>query len=155
MAAVAASQGEIGEQPRDTLIEHGAVVAAGLVTERRGDPALANTGRPADQQVGMVIDPLAFDQHRQEAAVEAARGAVVDVLDAGLLAQLGILQPLREPLVASQGRFAFEQEREPFGMAEARGVAAGFDVGEGLGHAVKAEGVELIEGRMGEQDGIS
>jgi hypothetical protein len=50
---------EIGEQPRDTLIEHGAIVAAGLVAERRGEPALA------DQQVGVVVDPLAFDQHRR------------------------------------------------------------------------------------------
>ncbi len=40
-------------------------------------------------------------------------------------------------------------------MAEARGLAAGFDVDEGLGHAVKAEIMELIEGRMGEQDAIS
>lgn len=50
----------------------------------------------------MVIDPAAFDQHRQQAAVEAARGAVIDVFDAGLLALLGVLQPLRQPLVASQ-----------------------------------------------------
>lgn len=155
MAAVAARQSEIGEQPWDALVERRAIVAAGLVAERRRKPALANAGGPADQQVGVVVDPLAFDQHRQEAAVEAARGAIVDVLDTGLLAQLGVLQPLRQPLVASQCRFAFEQQCKPFGVAEARGVAAGFDVGEGLGHAVKAERVELIEGRMSEQDTIS
>ena len=103
----------------------------------------------------MVVDPAAFDQHGQKAAVEAARGAVVDVLDAGLLAQLGVLQPLRQPLVAPQRCFAFEQQREPFGVAEACGIAAGFDVGEGLGHAVQAKCMELIEGRMGEQDVIS
>jgi hypothetical protein len=40
-------------------------------------------------------------------------------------------------------------------VAEACGVAAGFDVDESLGHAVKAERVELIEGRMREQDVIS
>jgi hypothetical protein len=40
-------------------------------------------------------------------------------------------------------------------MAEPCGLAGGFDVGEGLGHAVKAERVELIEGRMREQDVIS
>lgn len=39
-------------------------------------------------------------------------------------------------------------------MAETRGLAAGFDVGEGLGHAAKAERVELIESRMIEQDVI-
>jgi hypothetical protein len=65
------------------------------------------------------------------------------------------LQPLRQPLVAPQRRFAFEQEREPFGVAEACSLAAGFDVDEGLGHAVKAKLMELIEGRMSEQDGIS
>jgi hypothetical protein len=40
-------------------------------------------------------------------------------------------------------------------MAEACGLAAGFDIEEGLGHAVKAERMELIEGRMGEQGLIS
>jgi hypothetical protein len=102
MSAIATRQGEIGEQPWDALVEHGAIVAAGLVTERRGEPALADARGPADQEVGMVFDPSAFDQHREEAAVEAARGAMVDVLDAGLLAQLGVLQSLGQPLVASQ-----------------------------------------------------
>src|ERR1700726_4447717 len=68
VAAVAARQSEIAEQPRDALIEHGAIVAAGLVAERRSEPTLADTGGPADQQVGVVVDPAAFDQHRQEAA---------------------------------------------------------------------------------------
>jgi hypothetical protein len=36
----------------------------------------------------MLVNPAAFDQHRQETAVEATRGAIVDVLDAGLLALL-------------------------------------------------------------------
>ena len=66
-----------------------------------------------------------------------------------------IRQPLRQPLAASQRCFAFEQKRKPFGVAEAGGLVAGFDVGEGLGHAVKAERVELIEGRMREQGVIS
>ncbi|WP_029084420.1 MULTISPECIES: hypothetical protein [Bradyrhizobium] len=34
-------------------------------------------------------DPAAFDQHCQKAAVQTARSAIVDVLDGGLLAQLG------------------------------------------------------------------
>ena len=109
----------------------------------------------AYQQIGVVVDPAAFDQHRQQASVEAARGAIVDVFDAGLLAQLGVLQPLRKSLVAPQRGFVFEQERKPFGVAEACGLAAGFDVGEGLGHAVKAQRVELVESRMREQDMIS
>lgn len=79
MAAVAARQSEIGEQPRDELIKHGAIVAAGLVAECRSEPALADARGSADQQVGMVVDPLAFGQHRQQAAVEATRGAIVEM----------------------------------------------------------------------------
>jgi hypothetical protein len=120
-----ACQSEIGEQPRDPLIEHGAVVAAGLVTERRGEPALADAGGPADQQVGMLVDPSAFDQHRQEAEVEATRGAIVDVLDTGLLAQLGVCSRFDSRLSTSQRSFAFEREREPFGAAStARGISS-------------------------------
>ena len=39
-------------------------------------------------------------------------------------------------------------------MAEAVGFT-GVDLGEGLGHAVQAKSVELVEGRMFEQDRLS
>ncbi|MGY2933043.1 hypothetical protein ACVWZ6_002645 [Bradyrhizobium sp. GM6.1] len=54
-----------------------------------------------------------------------------------------------------QRGFTFEQQRKPFGVTEACALTGGFDVGEGLGHAVEAEGVEAVEGRMGEQGMIS
>jgi len=45
VAAVAAGERQRFEQPRQPVIEDGAIVAAGLVAERAGDPALANPGR--------------------------------------------------------------------------------------------------------------
>ena len=101
IAAVAARQREIGEQLRDALIEHRAIVAAGLVAEGTGKPALADAGRPAQDQIVVRVDPLAVGELREQAAIEAARGAVIDVLDDGLVAQPGIAQPRREPLVAA------------------------------------------------------
>jgi len=44
VAAIAACRGEIGEQPWNELLEHGAIVAAGLVADRRGEPAFADAG---------------------------------------------------------------------------------------------------------------
>lgn len=55
----------------------------------------------------------------------------------------------------AQRGFAFEQQREPFGVTEAIGLASGLDVDEGLGHAVQAERIEPVEGWMGEQGIIS
>src|SRR6516162_4551569 len=62
VAAVAACQGEIAEHARDTLIKHRAVVAAGLVAEGAGQPALADAGGPFDDQVLRLLDPTAGNQ---------------------------------------------------------------------------------------------
>jgi hypothetical protein len=55
--AIAPGRGGIGEEPRDALVEHGAIVAAGLVVECRSEPVIADAEGSADQEVGMVIDP--------------------------------------------------------------------------------------------------
>jgi hypothetical protein len=84
MAAVAAGERQIVEQSRDALIEHGAIVATGLVAERRGEPTLADAGRAADQEIDAVVDPATLNEAGEQRTVEPARGAVVDVLDARL-----------------------------------------------------------------------
>ena len=81
MAAVAAGQGEFVEQLGHALIEHGAIVAAGLVAEGAGQPALADAGRADDDQIVVGLDPVAVDELLEQRAVEAARTAVIDVLE--------------------------------------------------------------------------
>ena len=44
VAAVPTCQGESVEQPRQAVVEHGAIIAAGLMTECAGEPALAEPG---------------------------------------------------------------------------------------------------------------
>ncbi len=44
---------------------------------------------------------------------------------------------------------AVEQQRQPLGMAERTGVAVLVELDEGLGHALQAERLKLVEGRMG------
>ena len=67
----------------------------------------------------VVVDPAALDKLSEQRAVETARGAVVDVLDARLLAQLGVAQASGEPFVVPQRGFTFEQQSKPFGVTEA------------------------------------
>lgn len=45
IAAVAAGERKIGEELGNALVEDGAIVAAGLVSQRRGEPALADAGQ--------------------------------------------------------------------------------------------------------------
>ncbi len=68
MAAVVAGECQIVEQALGALVKDGAIVAAGLVAERRGDPALADAGWSADQQVSVVIEPAALDKLGEQRA---------------------------------------------------------------------------------------
>jgi hypothetical protein len=55
-------------------------------------------------------DPFALDELLEHDAVETAGTAIVDILDAGLLAQFGDAQPSGEAFVLAQGGLAIKQE---------------------------------------------
>ena len=65
------------------MVEDGTVVAACLVAEGAGDPALAHPGRAEDQQIQLALDPVAGDEAGEQGSVEAARGGEIDILDDG------------------------------------------------------------------------
>ena len=73
IATVAAGEREIGEQLGNALVEHGAIVATCFVAERGGEPAFADAGRAAQDQVLVRIDPAGFGELLEQRAVEAAR----------------------------------------------------------------------------------
>ena len=123
------------------------------MTEGTGQPALADAGGPAQDQIVVRVDPCAAGELLEQGPFETARRAIIDVLDDGLLAQPSIAQPGGQALVAAMGDLAVEEQPQPVGMAERRGVACGFQFGEGLRHAGKAELVQLVERRVGEQLG--
>src|SRR4029078_4316717 len=68
-------------------------VAARLAAEGASQPAFADAGRAAQDQIVVRIDPLAAGELVEQSAIETARGAAIDVLDDGVVAQPGIAQP--------------------------------------------------------------
>ena len=56
-----------------------------------------------------------------------------------MVAQFGVTQPQRQTPVVTPCRLVVEQQRQPFGVAEAGDVRVCIEVGEGMGHAGKAE----------------
>ena len=58
----------------------------------------------------LACDPLAGGELLEQSAVEAAWGPVIDVLDAGRLAQSGVAQPGGKPLVAA-GELAIQSRQ--------------------------------------------
>src|SRR6516165_4274064 len=126
------------------------VIAAGLVAQGRGEPAFADARWTSDDQIVVRVDPAAFGELLEESAIEATCGAVIDVFNGSLVTQTGIAQAPQQLSVIAMGDLSVEQKPEPLGVAHGPGLARGFDLGKGLGHAGKAEEVELIESGMGE-----
>ncbi len=85
--AVSAGDGECLEQLRHPVINDASAVPASLVAERTGDPALSETGWPGDEQVLVPADPGAVDEVSHHGAVDAARGAQVEIFHT--VAELG------------------------------------------------------------------
>jgi hypothetical protein len=76
------------------------------------------------------VDPAALGELVEQRAVEAARSAVIDVLDGSLVAQSGVAQARCEAPVATPAGFAIEQQAKPFGMAQRCGFAGCFDLAD-------------------------
>ena len=150
VAAIGAREGEGCEEARDALIGDREIFPAGLMPERAGEPALADAARAGDQQIMFGTDPVAAGELEEKGAIEAARGAVIDVLDGGRLAQLGGAGAALELLLAAQGRLLIEQQGQPFGVIETACLGLRHEIAEALGHAVKAERQQLVEGGVGE-----
>jgi hypothetical protein len=70
----------------------------------------------------MLTDPLAGRQLEEEATVEAAVGAEVNVLDNRRLAQSGLAQAAGKPLVLAAGRLTVDEEPEPIFATEFTGI---------------------------------
>jgi hypothetical protein len=70
------------------MIEDGAIVAAGFLANGAGEPAFADAGWADQSQIVVGLDPFALRELLEQGAVQTPGGAIVDVLDACLLAQL-------------------------------------------------------------------
>lgn len=77
MAAIATSQRQSLEQPRDAVVEHAPAVTAGLVAEGAGQPTFSDTGRAGDQDALVAVEPVAGGQSLEQRPVEAQRGTQV------------------------------------------------------------------------------
>ena len=72
-------------------------------------------------------------------AIEATGGVVIDVLDAGTVAQPCGSGTGLEALLPSQCHLVFKQQAEPFGMFEGASLCSLFEFLEALSHAVETE----------------
>src|SRR5690606_30067838 len=112
VAAVGTRDGHFLHQSRQAQVACGASVTTGFVSERAGDPCLADAGGSGDQDVELALEVLAAGELLHEPFVEAAPMAVVDVFDASVLAQACEAKARLQPPVATLGHLPIDEEPE-------------------------------------------
>jgi hypothetical protein len=95
-----------------------------------------------------VLDPLAGDETGQQRRSESAGMALVDLFDAGGLAQFGLAPVGGEAAILPLGALAVHEEPQALCEAEGRDLRHLHLLQEGLGPPRQAQGVQLLERRL-------
>lgn len=82
-ATVAVGDAQLLQQARGAQVQRAVALATGLVAQGAGEPGLADAGRAGQQQVVPLTDPVTTGQGRDQALVQRAATAPVEVFQAG------------------------------------------------------------------------
>jgi hypothetical protein len=82
------------------------------VGQRASEECLSDAGRTQDEEVEVEVDPLALGQVEHEAAIEAARGGHIQVLDSRRERQFGGPQATFETAVVAVGALHVDEQAE-------------------------------------------
>nr|CAA55962.1 unnamed protein product [Pseudomonas fluorescens] len=149
-ATVAVGDAQLLQQARGAQVQRAVALATGLVAQGAGEPGLADAGRAGQQQVVPLTDPVTTGQGRDQALVQRAATAPVEVFQAGAgVLELGLFTQPLQALVVAPGQLAVEQQAEA--LIEAQAVAGRqrplfFQCS---GHAAQPQLVQLAQGVLG------
>ena len=101
MPSVASGERQVLAEFWPAMIEDGAIVAASFLADGASQPTFADAGWADQGQIVVGVDPVALRELLEQGAIETTGGAIVDVFDAPLLAQLcGALARRQAPVPA-------------------------------------------------------
>src|SRR5215470_4732178 len=113
-SARTAGNAQCVEQPRRSFISHTQTLSTGLIAESTGDPTFPSAGRPGDVKIVARANPVAGNQHSDEAAIESALVLIINVFYASALTQASQLQEPSLTTALAIGSFPIHQHRQAF-----------------------------------------
>ncbi len=148
-AAVAVSDFQFLEQPRDAHIQHGEALSTGLLAEGAGDPCFSGASWPCQDEVLCIADPVTAGELGDDTLVEPTALPVLDVLNAGLwILEFRRLEQSLEPPGIAPGDLTIHDHAEAFLERQARAGRQRRLFLERASHAVQLERLELGEGLL-------
>jgi hypothetical protein len=105
------------------------------------------TGRADDEDRLCALEPFAVGECGDEAGIETAAGARIEILEAGLgVLQTRLGEEPGESMAVAMGGLAFDEQREAVLEGQGRAGWQRELLFEGVRHAVEFQGTQLREG---------
>lgn len=146
VAAIGSGQADLIEELRGSEVEGMKPFPAGLLGKGTGKEGLADSRWATDEQVLVISDPGAGGEAQDHGFFHSSWGFVVDVLDAGLKFEFGVLEEAFEPFVLFPCPLTIDQHPEALleGEVMEGGLLQMFF--KSLSHSDELHGVKFIEG---------
>jgi hypothetical protein len=137
---------EILEEARETDVEGREAHSTCLVCEGAGEIGFTHACRACDDDVLSVSDPVAVGKVQDQRLIDAPGGFEVDILDAGIEFESGILKESFHFSLFQPGPLLIDEEREA--LIEREVIDGGMVelFFESLSHAVEFHVVEFFQG---------
>jgi hypothetical protein len=133
-----------------TVIADIEVVAAGGVGQSTGQESLAHARWPEDEDVEVLLDPLALGQVENEATVQTPRGREVEIFHGGRYWQPGGLQASFQAIVVAVGALAVDEQAETILEGQVRILRVVELLFEGNTKSRQAELGQFVEQGLGQ-----
>jgi hypothetical protein len=118
VGAIQVGQGELRQEAGGAEIANGVIGAAGRQAEGATEVGFSCASWASDQQVEMVVNPMALGQFEDRAAVEAASGREIEVFEGGRQGKARLFHLSVEAAILTPGIFEIHQQSQAFFKSE-------------------------------------
>lgn len=114
VGAIQVGLGELRQEAGGAEIANGVIGAAGRQAEGATEEGFACAGWASDQQVEMMVNPMALGQFEDHAAVEAASGREIEIFEGGRQGKARLFHLSVEAAILTPGTFEVHQQGQAF-----------------------------------------
>jgi len=153
IASVPFGELEVLEETVKAEITDRVALSTGFVGQGTGQEGFTASGGAGNENIVVLIHPVAGTQLGDQGFVQAARVAEVDILQGRWLSQPGLTETGFQPAIFPVGHFPIYEQSQALLEAEGPDLGEPLLIFEGPGHTGQPEGLEFFERRMSQHIG--
>jgi hypothetical protein len=153
IASVPFGELEVLEETVKAEITDRVALSTGFVGQGTGQEGFTASGGAGNENIVVLIHPVAGTQLGDQGFVQAARVAEVDILQGRWLSQPGLTETGFQPAIFPVGHFPIYEQSQALLEAEGADLGEPLLIFEGPGHTGQPEGLEFFERRMSQHIG--